>query len=306
MSNCSLNNLRLDQIGIDSLLAVEIRSWFLKILDVNIPVLKILNGASIGELIDIAIDTQARGLVIYASSDTTSPPMLASKSFILPAIGTSPLPNMSELENFEMPTEESKRDHESFKKSANLPAHSLPLPKVPVLHRSAKLSFSQAMFWFVMLFLEDKTGLNHTGCFRLTGKVRKEDFRLAVRNIGQRHEALRTCFLTTGDQLMQGVMEFSVLQLEHRRITKETEVTHVLHDLENHVYDVKRGKTMRLLLLSLSPTVHFFLIGAHSLVVDGVLFQVLLKDMLRYYDNQALESSVLQFPYFSQRQHEDF
>jgi hybrid polyketide synthase / nonribosomal peptide synthetase ACE1 len=37
------------ELGIDSLMAVEIRSWFLKELDYNFPVLKILGGASAAE-----------------------------------------------------------------------------------------------------------------------------------------------------------------------------------------------------------------------------------------------------------------
>ncbi|EMR61412.1 putative polyketide synthase protein [Eutypa lata UCREL1] len=46
----ALARMRLDEIGIDSLLAVEIRGWFMKTLEVNVPVLKILSGGPIREL----------------------------------------------------------------------------------------------------------------------------------------------------------------------------------------------------------------------------------------------------------------
>lgn len=55
--------LRLDEMGIDSLLAVEIRGWFVNALQVNIPVLKILSGTSVADLIEIAVDTIPRELV---------------------------------------------------------------------------------------------------------------------------------------------------------------------------------------------------------------------------------------------------
>ncbi|KZF23885.1 putative equisetin synthetase [Xylona heveae TC161] len=42
--------------GIDSLMAVEVRSWFLKELEVDIPVLKILGGASITDLLTEALE----------------------------------------------------------------------------------------------------------------------------------------------------------------------------------------------------------------------------------------------------------
>ena len=37
--------------GVDSLIAVEVRSWFLKELDIDMPVLKVLCGASVLDLI---------------------------------------------------------------------------------------------------------------------------------------------------------------------------------------------------------------------------------------------------------------
>jgi hybrid polyketide synthase/nonribosomal peptide synthetase ACE1 len=43
---------RTDSLGVDSLIAVEIRSWLLKTLDVSLPVLKILGGVTIRDLVD--------------------------------------------------------------------------------------------------------------------------------------------------------------------------------------------------------------------------------------------------------------
>lgn len=50
-------DLQLAEMGTDSLLATEIRNWFIKTLQVNIPVLKILSGASVKELCIIAAET---------------------------------------------------------------------------------------------------------------------------------------------------------------------------------------------------------------------------------------------------------
>ncbi|GAP90879.1 putative hybrid NRPS PKS [Rosellinia necatrix] len=44
-------DLTADNLGIDSLVAVDIRSWFIKELQVEIPVLKILSGATVGEIL---------------------------------------------------------------------------------------------------------------------------------------------------------------------------------------------------------------------------------------------------------------
>jgi hybrid polyketide synthase/nonribosomal peptide synthetase ACE1 len=46
----------LTELGIDSLVAVEIRSWFLSELDLDMPVLKILSGASIEKMVEDAFE----------------------------------------------------------------------------------------------------------------------------------------------------------------------------------------------------------------------------------------------------------
>ncbi|GJC80299.1 polyketide synthase-nonribosomal peptide synthetase [Colletotrichum liriopes] len=54
----SVGNLTADNLGIDSLVAVDIRSWFIKEFQVEVPVLKILSGATVDDII-----TQAQKLL---------------------------------------------------------------------------------------------------------------------------------------------------------------------------------------------------------------------------------------------------
>lgn len=42
------------ELGVDSLVAVDLRTWFVKELAVDMPVLKILSGSSIGQLVEDA------------------------------------------------------------------------------------------------------------------------------------------------------------------------------------------------------------------------------------------------------------
>lgn len=51
------------QLGVDSLLAVDMRSWFTKELDLDMPVLKILGGATVYDLIEDAMGRLSRELV---------------------------------------------------------------------------------------------------------------------------------------------------------------------------------------------------------------------------------------------------
>jgi hybrid polyketide synthase/nonribosomal peptide synthetase ACE1 len=76
--------LRLDEMGIDSLLAVEIRGWFVKSIEVNIPVLKILSGVSVAELIAIATETIPPAFVPNIKMDVGEVSLDAVKSELQP------------------------------------------------------------------------------------------------------------------------------------------------------------------------------------------------------------------------------
>lgn len=43
-----------DVLGIDSLVAVEMRSWFMKVLNIDMPVLRIIGGGTMREVIEKA------------------------------------------------------------------------------------------------------------------------------------------------------------------------------------------------------------------------------------------------------------
>ena len=74
--------LRADSIGIDSLVAVDIRSWFIKELQVEIPVLKILSGATMGELLANAQELLPKALTpnLDINNADRPKPMVSSKA----------------------------------------------------------------------------------------------------------------------------------------------------------------------------------------------------------------------------------
>ncbi|KAK5996028.1 Polyketide synthase-nonribosomal peptide synthetase phmA [Cladobotryum mycophilum] len=53
-ASVSIINMNADQLGLDSLVAVDIRSWFIKELNVEMPVLKILGGFTVAEMVAAA------------------------------------------------------------------------------------------------------------------------------------------------------------------------------------------------------------------------------------------------------------
>ncbi|KAL8764126.1 MAG: hypothetical protein Q9184_000268 [Pyrenodesmia sp. 2 TL-2023] len=67
------------ELGVDSLLAVDLRAWFTKELDLDMPVLKLLGGATVEELVDDALGRLPSELVPNLTRDGDAPTEVASE-----------------------------------------------------------------------------------------------------------------------------------------------------------------------------------------------------------------------------------
>lgn len=307
----SIIHLRTDEMGIDSLIAVEIRTWFLKNLEVNMPVLKILSGASIGELLDHAMENLPEsfksniGNIGDVSTNLQKPEVqsdLPTGEIYLPPSSTDEISSQAEVSSLE---ESSDSSLLGSSKSGQLQVK--PSISSQYLERTEAMSFGQSMFWFQTIYLEDQTTLNHTGCFHVRGALRVDDIERALHAVAQRHEALRTCFFMDETlKPVQGVMKSTGLYLEKRRIRDKGDVAEEFSRIRGHVFDLEHGETMRVLLLLQSPVDHYLIFGCHHINMDGISLQVLMSDLEKAYTGQNLSSGVLQYPDFSIRQREDF
>ncbi|KAI0164031.1 hypothetical protein GGR57DRAFT_516373 [Xylariaceae sp. FL1272] len=264
-SDLPLESLSLTRMGIDSLSAVEIRGWFLGTMGVNIPVLKILNDATVGDLISFATNA------IIAMKREAEERIKTSS----PTVDGEPALNQKSISSH-------RNSH-----GAELTCNSSPV--------TFPLSYSQEMFWYVWASLHDKASLNHTGWTRIRSTIRLHDLETAAHMIGMHHKILRAQFIDHEGVPVQQVSETSRLELEHRQIEAENEVRDVAAMLETTVLDIEHGDSVRLLLLSISSTEHFLVFVIHPLVMDGFSFQIFLTQLTTLYSNPNLELSTKQY-----------
>ncbi|KAL1882812.1 putative PKS/NRPS-like protein biosynthetic cluster [Diaporthe australafricana] len=309
ISQETLLGMRLDEIGIDSLLAVDIRSWFMKSLEVNIPVLKILSGVAIGDLINIAsekvperllpsLDTHGKTtLQLGLQNESDSPVDTATAPVPEEALGSSDPRRAISGDIVPLGSDEK----ESFKNMGPDTTSSARNQR-----RTHELSFGQEMFWFVWSFIEDKTSLNHVAFARITGDLDIDNFQKAVDLMRHSHETLRTAIVEDQGRPLQSIMDAAAWKLEVRQIESVDDVNTAVKQLQNkHVYDVSRGQTVRAMLLSTSPDEHFFVAGLHPLVADGMSFQSLITGVQKLYSSphECERYAVRQFAEFSDAQH---
>ncbi|CAI6337901.1 unnamed protein product [Periconia digitata] len=70
----------------------------------------------------------------------------------------------------------------------------------------------------------------------------------------------------------------------HSRISDETESLKAFNQIQKHVYDLEKGRSIIFELYSLSEVRHFLLIGYHHIILDGLSLQIILREVAEIYN----------------------
>lgn len=385
MKQGAIVDMRAEDLGIDSLNAVEIRSWILKELKVDVPVLRILGGSSIRDLLNYILENIPAELVplLGVERQVIDPSKNPFESAKLPAavVATAAAANSTEIapddldEDFEgdhfLTSAEADMDEESLlnfdgdEKATSFPSSvpdasnnssngadddawqassatesfslvttpeesklgldaptSSSIDREPLSSRhgpeeklsfekTVPMSYAQSHFWFLKHYVEDQSTFNIAVTLEVSGALEEKDLERAVIAVGQRHEALRTCFfLDKKQQPMQGVIKNSLLRLETRSYSNDAGRHLETQMIKDHTYDIEKGETMRIMLLSPAPPgdhkSSYLIIGYHHINMDGISFQLLLNDLRQTYSHKPLVGDVLQYPEHASRQRQQY
>lgn len=294
-------SVRTDELGLDSLVAVRIRSWFLNNFQVNIPALRILKGASLRELVELAVEEVPEDLTPKITFDESLQPEgqegSVSRSSSDRYSEQADIPTAPALET----AASSVADEDDFKRHLD-DDHAQNME----MTRTGDLSYTQSVFLFVHELLSDKATLNNTVMLHLSGEIRIHDLARAVRALGERHESLRTCIHQRDGRPCQGVLDSPSLTLEHKRILTKEDLFNEYTSLRHHVYDLSRGQTSRSILLSYSSRDHYLLMGSHHIVFDRASNDAVMADLEQLYNGLSPQSDVLQYLDYSNEQYEHY
>ncbi|KAJ5671462.1 Acyl transferase/acyl hydrolase/lysophospholipase [Penicillium longicatenatum] len=325
-----------DELGVDSLVAVELRSWFIKEIAVDMPVLKIFNAASIRDLLESAANLLQDTLIPNVKKDeeavskapVTMPPRSPqigslepesaqdtptsessddTKAFHLEYSPSHDIGSASSVTSARAGDSSSEQNDETSSSASSVEdVTDVDLDQKRQIQRTLPMSHGQSRFYFLKSFVEDQTAFNVTLAFELTGHLRIEDLARAVETVGQHHEALRTFFFLSQDkQGMQGVWTKSSLRLERSLISDEKEVETFKDQMKSHVFNIEDGETFRIQLLSLRGDKHWLICGFHHINMDGISFEIFWSDIEKAYRGLSLSYDMLQYPDFTLRQLRD-
>ncbi|KAK2738642.1 putative PKS/NRPS-like protein biosynthetic cluster [Myotisia sp. PD_48] len=237
------NSMPLIELGIDSIVAVEIRSWFLQELDVDMPVLRILGAPSIMDLILESIEKLPRKLQFK--------PLMVDRPEI-PAIQMGP----------DSPTPSEPTPKDLSLTDIQTPISSSPTPSTTIHSTSdGKPSYapddSDAN---EILRIEPISG-NFVPAARISPNM----------------------FFSKNDELCQGIMKTSQIRLEYVKVRDFGGCLEVFENTKNHVYDLKSGKTMKLTLCHTGSGEWYFVVGYPHICLDRISWAILSTELEAHY-----------------------
>ncbi|KAF4830071.1 Hybrid PKS-NRPS synthetase lepA [Colletotrichum tropicale] len=293
-------DLPLVSLGLDSLLAMEVQTWFRKVVGAEVSVLQILSGAS-GDSI-----CKAASAPIFANKSSSPPKKEAPEAETKPETKTTQLSvPVLEVDGASTPITPDNRT------TPGTPDASPPTPMTSVgsesrdeqadgyfkerkiqrvVHRRAQMSFAQARLWFLQGFLEDPTTYNETSLYELRGPLDVDRLKNAFRQVTWHHEILRTYFYTDSDTglPMQAVTATSACPFKFVGDATDATTAQEYQDMKSRQWDLEEGVCLELTVLRHRSDRHTLILSSHHIAIDGVTWILLLKDLARAYEGKSL------------------
>ncbi|TKW55879.1 Nonribosomal peptide synthetase 14 [Colletotrichum tanaceti] len=313
-------------LGFDSLLAVETRTWFLREISVDVPVLRFLGGETISE---ICADTAATYLALRGATGSdvsdgadTNPPIgsdnlddpVASSQSSAPSIVTPPLtssPKTTARPSIDLPSgreedlktkasrskSETKADGDDANSDTVLQTQSS-RPRKPLRNTSRveRLSYLQSRLWSLGEALDDPGASNIAVCYSITGPLDVPKLREALAKVVVHHPSLRTCIYAddeTGEPtqalLRQPPSSTLLLKQVHAATRDDGVIAREFSALKNRAWDLAYGETFGAVLVHVEDEDAYAIIFGYPLIfMDGVSWSVFPRDLGRAYSAQTL------------------
>lgn len=149
-------------------------------------------------------------------------------------------------------------------------------------------SFAQRRLWILDQMQEDRKAYNMTQTVSIESAVDLEVFRQALELLVRRHESLRTVFVNQNGELYQKVLPNITLDYlnldfqsqEHAELLAKEQ----LNASHHRPFDLEKGPLIRALIIQMEPSSYYFTIAMHHIISDGWSLEILISELLEYYD----------------------
>ena len=147
------------------------------------------------------------------------------------------------------------------------------------------LSFAQERLWFLSQLDPDNTAYNLRRVIRVCGNLDVKALEQSLQTIVNRHELLRTTFVSVNGNPVQVIAETMSVVMplidlgEYPESSREAEARRLATEAAQQPFDLAQGPLLRTTLLRLGDNQYLFILIMHHVIADdwshGVLFQEL-------------------------------
>ncbi|KAB8238375.1 uncharacterized protein BDW43DRAFT_306237 [Aspergillus alliaceus] len=235
--------------GLDSLVAMEIRNWFAKTLQVNVAVFEILGSGTIAALIARVVKDIPDSLL---RSESTSDANAVAK----------------------------KDTNSSSPKSV--------IDKIP-RPQHIPMSSYQTRFWFMHQMAEDKSALNISVTMYMKGRLDIEALTAAFSTIRKQNEVLHTAFVHGDDFPEQVVVDKDAYEVFSEDLSSadspEQAALARINQLRARELDIESGETVQITLLKLAADKYALVLIVHHIVTDRGSSKSFLDQLVALYND---------------------
>ncbi|OBT71831.1 Hybrid PKS-NRPS [Pseudogymnoascus sp. 05NY08] len=272
--------------GVDSLSAVTIGTWFSRNLSVDVPLLKILGGASVSDLVEESISRILPGAIPLAYDGSANEILKDEAPVAVEVEAMGLASNSGGYDDLSLPSDYI---------NVPTPISLLSSPsdqKADGVERIAPLSIAQEYCWKQQQLGLDPSTFNSTIGMFMQGALDLNRLSWAFNQALQRHDAFRTSFVTnTADKSrpLQSVMKSPAVGFETIKVADRAAAERGFKDLERYEYNFSEGMTLKVVNYSWSFTDHLLVFAYHRLVGDGWTTEHLFVEAGQLYNGVQLD-----------------
>ncbi|MGD1912592.1 MAG: amino acid adenylation domain-containing protein [Rivularia sp. (in: cyanobacteria)] len=167
------------------------------------------------------------------------------------------------------------------------------------------LSFAQERLWFLHQLEPDNTAYNIAIAWRFTGNLDIELLESCLNTIFQRHEILRTSFISVNGQPSQVItpelsLKLPIIDLRFiADINRQIEVEKLTKQEARFPFNLNDAPLLRVKLIKIADNENILLLTLHHIIADGWSRGVILRELTALYKGSTLPELAIQYVDFA-------
>ncbi len=161
------------------------------------------------------------------------------------------------------------------------------------LKKYYKLSSTQQRLYFLWEFDKQSIAYNMPQVLELKGPLNKDRLTNVFSKLIDRHESLRTSFITINAEIVQIISSKVSLEISCLK-ADEKEIESIIKSFIKP-FDLSYSSLLRVGLIEISERSHILLLDMHHIISDGFSEGILIKDFMTLYNGEEIITPILQY-----------